>query len=117
ALSAGSQSFLATGGTGSIGVTPSLNACKWTASTDGSWVSLVGFTCTGDVCSGAPRTGPAKITFVVQPNPATTSRTAKVFIADQVFTISEAGLTCEFTVSPNYFSVTSSGGAPRTVVT
>lgn len=96
-ISATSQSFTATGGTGSVTVTAG-SGCSWTASSPQSWVTIT---------SGATGSGPATVRFSVAANTSTTSRSLTLTIAGKSFTVSQAGASCSYTVAPT--SLTAAG--------
>jgi YVTN family beta-propeller protein len=81
-LSAGSDSTLAGGGTGSV----TLNAppgCSWNVSSDSAWLT---------VTSANSGSGNSIITFTTSPNPSTGSRSGNLNIGGQGFVVSQAGL-------------------------
>ncbi|MBL8212415.1 MAG: BACON domain-containing protein, partial [Bryobacterales bacterium] len=79
-LSSPSQIFSAVGGTGSVGVTVNPTGVPWNAFSLADWVTLTG-----------PTTGTANATinFLVQPNTASTARTTSIWVAGEVFTITQ----------------------------
>ncbi len=85
-----SQSFAATGGTGSVTVTAG-TGCAWTASSPQTWVTITG---------GASGSGPGSVGFTVAANTSTTARSVILTIAGNSFTVSQAGASCAYTVAP-----------------
>jgi len=79
------------GGSGTITVTTTAG-CGWTATSDSAWVNIL---------SGPPGTGSGSVLFGASDNPATTSRTATLTIADQIFTVTQGGAPCSYTVTPS----------------
>ena len=93
-LSPTSQTFAASGGSGSFGVTTSAS-CQWTAVAQASWLTVTG---------GASGTGPGTVTYSVAPNTGSASRSGVVLAAGWNFTVVEGGQPpppqCTFTVTP-----------------
>src|SRR5262245_35040704 len=79
-ISPSSQSFDATGGTGTVSVQAS-SGCSWGATSNVSWISVV---------SGAQGTGNGTVVFQVQPNTTGQTRTGVLTIAGQTFTVTQA---------------------------
>ncbi|MBL8168115.1 MAG: hypothetical protein JNJ50_08170 [Acidobacteria bacterium] len=95
-----SQSFSASGGTGSVSVTTG-STCTWTASSNAAFVSI---------SSGSSGTGNGTVGYTVQPNNDTQSRSGTLTIAGQSFTVTQAGQSCSYTISPASQSFNSAGG-------
>lgn len=83
AIAPSSQSFSASGGNGSVSVTTSAN-CQWTATSNVNWISL---------SSGATGTGNGSVNFTVAANPSLDARSGTLTIAEQTFTVTQAGAT------------------------
>ena len=66
-------------------------ACQWTATSNAQWLS---------VTNGASGTGSGSVVFNIAANTSTSSRSASLTIAGQPFNVSQAGLTCTYTVTP-----------------
>ena len=81
-LSPGGYSFSSSPGTGSITVTPSSNSCSWTAISNDSWITIT---------SGSSGTGNGSINYSVAVNSDASARTGVIILADQIFTIAQAG--------------------------
>lgn len=79
-VSPASQVSGAGGGTGSVTVT-SAGTCSWTTSNSSSWISIT---------SGASGTGNGTVKYSVSPNTGTTSRTAGLTIAGNIFTVTQS---------------------------
>ena len=82
-ISPASQSFGASGGTGSVTVTTQAG-CAWSAASSASWLA---------VTAGSSGTGPGTVGYSVTANTATTSRTAGITIAGNSFAVSQQGAT------------------------
>jgi hypothetical protein len=78
-LSASSQSFNTTGGSGNVTVNTS-SGCAWSAISNASWVI---------VTSGASGTGTGVVAFEVAPNTTGQARTASLSIGGQTLTINQ----------------------------
>ena len=107
ALSANSQSLPSAGGTGSVTMTAT-SGCAWTASSSASWLT---------VTSGASGTGTGAVAFSAPANTSTTGQTAVLTIAGQTYTVSQAGVSCSYTISPNSQTLATAGGAGSVNVT
>jgi hypothetical protein len=108
-LSATSVSLDAAGGSRVVSVTiPS--DCPWTAVSNASWITVTS--------GGGPNTsGAAAVTFHVAANTSTSPRTGTLTIAGQAFTVSQAGVTCSYTVSPTTASAPAAAGTGSVSVT
>jgi len=95
-------SFPSTGGTGTIGVT-SLDGCPWTAQADKTWIEFP---------LGASGIGSGTLTYDVQANPTTSSRTAKITVpgAPGEIMVTQNGITCNYIFGASSVSVPGSGG-------
>ncbi len=82
-ISPTSQSFEASGGSGSVSVTAT-NGCSWTAVSNASWIT---------VTSGSSGTGNGTVNYSVASNSSTSSRTGTMTIAGSTFTVSQSGAT------------------------
>ncbi|MFM1769197.1 MAG: hypothetical protein RJA22_1726 [Verrucomicrobiota bacterium] len=67
------------------------STCAWTVDNNSAWITIL---------SGASGTGSGTITYAVagNPNPATRSGTLRV--GTELFTITQAGVACTYTISP-----------------
>lgn len=102
-----SASFPAAGGTGSSSVTAAAG-CVWNASSSVAWIV---------VTSGAAGSGSGSVGFRVAENTSTSSRTGTLSIAGATFTVTQAGATCAYSISPASQSFTAPGGAGASAVT
>jgi hypothetical protein len=80
-ISPTSQSFAASGGTGSVSVTTQ-SGCSWTAVSNASWITIT---------SGSSSTGSGTVNYSVAANTSTSSRSGTMTIAGQTFTVNQAG--------------------------
>ena len=76
-----SQSFSASGGSGSVTVTTQAG-CQWSASSGASWATIT---------AGASLSGPGTVSYSVASNTAAASRSAGMTIAGNAFTVSQQG--------------------------
>lgn len=81
AISAGTQSFPSTGGSGRISVLTKTN-CPWTASPSAAWVTID---------STRSASGSGTISYSLSANEGTASRTAQITVEGQVFSVTQAG--------------------------
>ena len=106
-LSATSQSFAAGGGTGTVNVITGAT-CSWTASSNASsWLH---------VTRGASGTGNGTVGFAVDANTGS-SRSASLTIAGQTFTVTQAALTCSYSLTPTSVNFLATGGTGIFTVT
>ena len=98
----------ATGGNGQLSVTTAAS-CSWTASSSDSWLT---------VTAGSSGLGDGSVSYDVAANPTSDLRTGSIMVADQQFTVSQAGQTqaCSYTLSPSSVSVVASGGTGQFLV-
>ena len=102
-----SQSFGSNGGTGSVNVTSS-SGCTWTAVSNASWITIL---------SGASGSGNGAVNYSVAANTGTTTRSGTMTVASQTFTVTQAGQSCTYSISPASQSFGSSGGTGSVNVT
>lgn len=101
------QSFGASGGTGGINVTAT-TGCEWTATADTAWITIT---------SGGSGTGDGTLEYSVDSNSDTSSRSGSITAAGKTFTITQAGQSCEFSISPENQSFEAAGGTGNVTVT
>ena len=99
------HAFDAQGGTGSSTVSAG-PGCAWSATSDGSWITLTGPT------SGA---GNGTISFAIAASSGA-PRTGTITVADRTIAISQAG-GCSFSIAPTSASVPATGGTGTVTVT
>lgn len=76
--------------------------CAWTATSSVPWVTIA---------SGASGSGNGTVSLTVAANAGTTSRTGTVTIAGQTFTVSQAGVTCSYSLVPTSAAVGAARGS------
>jgi len=106
-ISPTAQSFNSSGGTGSVNVTMP-EGCNWTVSSNSSWLSIT---------SGSTGSGSGAVYYSVSQNPISSSRTGIITIAGKTFTVTQAGVSCTYSLSSATNSVDSSGGSGNISVT
>ncbi len=89
-LSPGSGVLDAAGGQASVTVSAGAG-CQWAASSSTSWLT---------VTSGASGSGSGTVAVSASSNPATSVRSATITVADQTFTVTQAGATCNIVIAP-----------------
>ena len=99
ALSGGSSTIPAGGGSGTLTITVD-RECAWTARSESPWISL----------ASAQGQGPANITFSVQPNPNAANRRGNVTVEQQRVEIAQEAAPCRFSVSPSAADAAAAGG-------
>jgi hypothetical protein len=82
-----SATLNAAGGTGSFAVT-STGGCNWSATADQSWLHTSS--------SGG---GSGTVSYTVDANPGTTSRTGTISVGGKTFTVTQPGLVCSYALS------------------
>ncbi len=105
ALSGATQNFTPAGGAGTISVAAAAG-CAWTASSDSNWLTI---------SSGGQGSGNGTIGFNVAANASGSSRTGKITVADQSFTITQQG--CSYSIAPASQTFSSAGGTGSIAVT
>jgi len=105
-----SQNVAATGGTGTPVMVTTTSACRWTASSNASWITIT---------SGATGTGNASVGFTVAANTGA-ARTGTLTIATRAFTVNQAAAgapppppppSCSYSISPGTTKIGRPGGA------
>lgn len=105
-ISPTSSSFPARGGEGSVTIATA-NNCNWTATSNAPWIVIM------SADSGA---GSGTVSYAVRENFTNSSRTGTISIADQTFTVNQAG-NCSFSISPTRRSFNGNGGTGTVSVT
>ncbi len=93
-ISPSSQSFTASGGTGTVSVTTQ-STCPWTAGSGASWMTIT---------SGSNGTGNGTVRYSMSANTSSSSRTASSTMAGKIFTVTQAG------TSGSTFTIAASAG-------
>jgi len=101
-LSSMSQSFSATGGTGTVNVVlGSGSGCAWTATSNAVWITVTG---------GASGTDNGTVSYSVAANTGA-ARSGTITIAGQTFTVNQAAASCSYTLSASGASMPAAGGS------
>jgi hypothetical protein len=98
-ISPHSDSVPVLGDTGNVDVSTT-SACTWSASSNASWITIT---------SGASGTGNGRVGYLVLPNVGG-SRTGTLTVAGETFTVSQAALSCSYSISPNSQKVEGQAG-------
>ncbi len=93
------------GDTGSVDVSTT-SACAWTASSNAAWITIT---------SGGSGTGNGSVRYLVLPNIGG-SRTGTLTIAGQTFTVTQAALACEYSITPTGQKVDAGAGSGTVAV-
>jgi len=67
------------------------DVCSWTASSTSSWLRVI---------SGASGLGAGVVGYAVDANPSFEERTDVITIVDQVFTVTQRGMPCSYSITP-----------------
>ena len=106
-VSSTSVSSSAAGGAQSATVTAAAG-CSWTAVSNAAWIS---------VTAGSTGSGNGTVSYAVDANTATASRTGTIAVAGETITVTQAGQACSYIVSPTSVSSSAAGGAQSATVT
>ncbi len=90
--------FASSGGDGSFFVTTD-SGCSWAASSSVSWIT-----------TNSSGSGDGTVTYSVQANGSTTSRTGQISVGGQTHSVSQSGASCSYSISPTANSFASPGG-------
>jgi hypothetical protein len=90
-----STSIPASGGAGTVVLTVSPSGTVWGATSNASWLTIT---------SGASGTGSGSISYSATNNSSSGSRSAKISVGQSVFSVTQSGLPCTYTVSAASFS-------------
>jgi len=100
-LSPTSANYGASGGNGSFSVSTQAG-CTWNATSNNNWIHVTG---------GASGTGSGTVSYSIDANGGSSSRTGTVTAAGRTFTITQSGATsCNYTISPTSRSFDENGG-------
>jgi hypothetical protein len=99
--------FGPSGGTGSVDIVTT-SACAWNASSNVSWIIL---------SSGTSGTGTGAVSYSIEPNPDSSSRSGTITIEGQVLSVTQSGANCSYSLSPGSQQFTASGGTETVSVT
>ena len=106
-ISPTSQSFSASSGSGTVTVSTSSN-CAWTAASNAAWVVISG---------GASGTGSGTVTYNVTANTGSLARSAILTIAGKSFTVTQAGPSCTYSLTPSLITAPPTGTSGVITVT
>ena len=94
------SSFQSNGGTDTVSVTAPIG-CDWTATSNSTWIT---------VTSDSSGSGNGTVGYSVDSNSNASSRTGTMTIAGKTFTLTQEGVTCTYSISPESMSFQSDGG-------
>jgi hypothetical protein len=100
------QSFAATGGSGTVGVTTG-SSCTWSATSGAGWATP----------SSPTGTGNGTVGFTVSPNTSSQSRSTVLTVASQSLSITQSGVACTFTLSALSQAIAAAGGSGSVGIT
>jgi PKD domain-containing protein/beta-propeller repeat-containing protein/all-beta uncharacterized protein/S-layer family protein len=100
AINPTAQSFPVVGGNQSVNVITQ-GECFWKAASNDNWIKII---------SGHSGEGNGPVSYRVEANPTTASRTGTLRIAGQTITIEQEGIVCAYTLTPTTFNFGGSGG-------
>jgi polyisoprenoid-binding protein YceI len=95
----------AAAGNGTVAVTAGAS-CAWRAATESPWITIT---------AGAFGTGNDTVSYMVAANTAPAPRTGTLTIAGQTFTVTQAGTSCGYLISPSSSTLAASIGASGSV--
>ena len=102
----GGQTIPAGGGSGAIDVTTTVNTCSWTAVSNAAWISVTG---------GSTGTGNGRVTFDAAASVGA-SRTGTISVAGHTFTLTQAGVSCSYSITPSNEAMSAAGGTSTIAV-
>ena len=103
-----SQNIAATATTGTANLTVSPSNTTWSAISSAPWLSLT---------SGAGGTGSGTIGWSAAANPNGLSRSATITVSGAVFTVTQAGVPCSYSIVPSSVTIPAAGGSGSVLVT
>jgi hypothetical protein len=106
-LTPAAQNMPAEGGTAVVSVA-SPAACGWTAASDVEWIAIA---------NGASGTGPGQVSLSISPNPSIASRQGAIAIGNQTFAVTQAGVSCSYSITPPSDTVPPRGESTTVAVT
>lgn len=102
-----SGEFTSAGGSGSIRV-ESPDACSWTSASTVPWVTIM---------EGSGGQGNGEVTFRVDANPSSQTRSGSITVGGALFTITQRGASCTVSLSPLSGNFPAAGGTGAINVT
>jgi Putative binding domain, N-terminal/Viral BACON domain len=106
-VSPSSRSVPSAGGNSTFGVSAA-QGCAWTATTPDSWITITG---------GASGDGDGTVSFSASEHTGTSQRTGRLTIAGETVTVTQAGQSCTYDVSPEVRTFSAAGGSSTFTVT
>ena len=101
------QAYASSGGSGTVTVDSSAG-CPWTATSNSPFITITG---------GASGSGTGTVNYTVSANISTTPRSGTLTIAGKTFSITQAGIGCDFLISPTSQAFAAAGGTGTVTVT
>jgi hypothetical protein len=101
-----SGSAPATGGAGSFGVSSGTN-CTWSAVASDPWITV----------TSATGGGTGVVNYSVAPNAGSASRGGTITVNSAVYSITQFGSACAFTIAPDNLAVSAAGGVASIGIT
>jgi hypothetical protein len=96
-----SQAFTPSAGSGTVSVRIAVG-CPWTAVSSAPWLTIT---------SGGSGSESGSVAFAVEANTSTTTRSATLTIAGQIFSVTQAGVAaCAYAISPASMWIAKAGG-------
>ncbi len=96
-----SLQFGSNGGSGNVSVTAP-NGCSWNASSNTNWITIN---------SGNSGSGNGQVGYTIQPNGGQAQRTSTITVAGQTHTITQQGVSCNYSIDPPSRQFDSNGGS------
>jgi len=106
-ISSNSASFSSVGGSGAVAVTTTVG-CAWNTSNTNGWITIT---------SGGSTNASGVVNYTVAPNGTINQRSGALVVAGQVFTVTQGGVGCSYSISSNSASYPAAGGAGSVNVT
>jgi hypothetical protein len=110
AFTLGSTAAAVESGGGAVSVPVGANAidCAWTAASQVPWIT---------VTAGTAGTGAGTVQLAIAPNALSATRIGTVSIGGQTFSVTQAGVTCSYQVTPSAAGFGAPGGGGEALVT
>ncbi len=106
-ISPATRSMPANGGTNGVSVSAA-TTCNWTSQSTVPWITIT---------TGGSGPGAKTLKYSVSPNPQTTQRIGVIIIGSKLHTVTQAGVTCSYSISPASQNISASGGGGTIDVT
>jgi uncharacterized repeat protein (TIGR03803 family) len=107
-LSPRNSKLKASGGSVTVKVTPNFGDCNWTAVSNDGFITITAVT---------NETGKGSVSYIATTNTDTEARIGTMEIASEIFTVSQAAATCEFSLGATNATFSSAGGSSNLTVT